>query len=381
VGLWIQGFLWKDVRLFVADRQAVVMSFIVPILIASILGWLDSSASDSGPPKHMPVIVVDQDSSEISHAVIDRLKKDPRLAISEFPLATAKTKVRDELVSSALILPSGFGATASQAFKFGIKAKATLLSDPSKPTDGQIVMGIFMEDASQTVVQATYGALAGAGTAPVSIVEQAGSDKAVAWGRAAHDYAGFGLQGLLFFAVESAVGLARERRQGIWKRLRASPVSLSTFVLSRAFSSTVLAFAIILCVFAVGALLFGIRLLGSALGFLLIALATATMAATFGLLFATVGKSESQSRGLGVLAILVMLATGGAWFPLERMPGWVQTTAQYLPVRWAVGGFDGVTWRGYGLSESLKTSGVLLVFSLVFAVFAVLRFRVSRELT
>jgi ABC-2 type transport system permease protein len=208
--------------------------------------------------------------------------------------------------------------------------------------------------------------------------EHAGSKEAD-WSRAAHDYAGFGLQGLLFFAIEAAVGLSRERRQGIWKRLGASPVPSWMFIFSRGVSSTILALAIILLIFAIGAVLFGIRITGSAAGFALIAVCTALMCSMFGLLFATVGQSESQNRGIAILVILVMLATGGAWFPMERMPGWVQSGANYLPVRWAVEGFDAVTWRGSGLAEAAKASAALLAFATIFGFLAVIRFRMVRE--
>ena len=381
MGRWLLGFLWKDLRLFAADRQAVVMSFVVPVLIASILGWLDSSASSDGFPKTVTVLVVDQDNSSVSKAVLDRMEKDSRLKVSLDPNASPESGVRQGTVSTAVVLPKGFGAAASQALAGGSKATVTLYSDPATAINGQIVTGVFIEDASGAVAKATYGDLAGSGEAPVAVHEKDAAVNDVKWSRAAHDYAGFGLQGLLFFAIESAVSLARERKQGIWKRLRAAPVPSGVFVLTRGFSSTVLAFGIILVIFGCGAALFGIRILGSGLGFLAISFTTALMAATFGLMLATAGKSETQSRSLGILAILVMLATGGAWFPLQKMPDWVQTMARYLPVRWAVEGFDGVTWRGLGLIDAAKTSGVLLVFSLVFCAIAVLRFKVTEDRT
>jgi len=162
---------------------------------------------------------------------------------------------------------------------------------------------------------------------------------------------------------------------GIWQRLRAAPVPLGLILLSREVSSTIMALAIIVAMFGFGALLFGIRILGSSLGFALVSVSTALMAATFGLLIATVGKTETQSRGLSILLIMVMLATGGAWFPMAKMPTFVQTVANWLPVRWAVEGFDAMTWRGMGLNEALRSSSALIAFAGVFAALALVRFR------
>ncbi len=350
------------------------MAFVVPILIASILGWLDLQAA-TGSTKDIPVAFVDLDGSEMSKTILTRLQEDHRIKISSTDLDQGRGNVLEGITTAAIVIPKGFGQTAGLSMTGGPKAEVTLITDPAKPAEAQVVNGVFLQDASETVASETFGQLMQFGTDPIKVNEEVGAVNGVKWGKVAHDYAGFGLQGLLFFAVEAAVSLARERRHGIWRRLRASPVSPGTFVIARGFTSTVLAFLIILVMFAVGAGLFGIRLLGNPLGFLCLCLATALMTATFGLLFATIGRSESQSRGLGLLVILIMLASGGAWFPIRNMPTWVQTGAEYLPVRWAVEGFDGVTWRGSALPDSLKISGLLLVFSLVFGSIALLRFK------
>jgi len=133
---------------------------------------------------------------------------------------------------------------------------------------------------------------------------------------------------------------------------------------------------ILVAMFGFGALVFHIRVLGSASGFLAMTLATSLMAATFGLLLATLGRTETQSRGLSILLILVMLATGGAWFPMAKMPLFVQRMSDWLPVRWAVEGFDGVTWRGVVLADSLRHAGVLSLFSIVFGVLALIRLKI-----
>ena len=76
-----------------------------------------------------------------------------------------------------------------------------------------------------------------------------------------------------------------------------------------------------------------------------------------------------------MLVIFLMLATGGAWFPLARMPDWIQHGALYLPVRWAVEGLDAMTWRGLGLADGARYAGVLLVFALIFGALGLLGFR------
>ena len=49
------------------------------------------------------------------------------------------------------------------------------------------------------------------------------------------------------------------------------------------------------------------------------------------------------------------------------------------PTRWAMDGFDGMTWRGLGLDAALAPAAVLLGFAAVFGLLSVLRFRWDGE--
>ena len=370
------GFIKKDIGLFLSDRQAVVLSLVVPILIASILGWLDSSASGDSPSSPMVMDVVDFDQSLLTKAIKERLVKGKSVMPVEVTEAAALGNIKEGKVAFAVIFPKEFGTMANEAL-LGQSKKPTLemVTDPSKPMEIQIAKAALFEQGSAAIMGIHSDSL----EAPFESNEShRATPQTGKWASAAHDYAGFGLQGLLFFAMEAAVGLARERRQGIWKRLRAAPVSLSLILLSRALSSAVVALAIIVAMFGMGGLLFGIRITGSTVGFGMICLATSLMASAFGLLITTIGKTETQSRGISILLILVMLATGGAWFPMQKMPVFIQHLAEWLPVRWAIDGFDAMTWRGLGLMEASRSALVLTVFAVVFTSLALLRLRSAR---
>jgi ABC-2 type transport system permease protein len=46
-----------------------------------------------------------------------------------------------------------------------------------------------------------------------------------------------------------------------------------------------------------------------------------------------------------------------------------------IPTRWAVDGFDAVTWRGLGMEGALGPMAVQLAFAAVFAGLAIWKFR------
>ena len=99
------------------------------------------------------------------------------------------------------------------------------------------------------------------------------------------------------------------------------------------------------------------------------------MAATFGLLIATVGRTEQQSRGFAILGVLVIVMLSGAWFPSFMMPEIVQRFGVILPSRWSIDGLDSMTWRGGSFADALTPALALLAFSAAFATIALARFR------
>ncbi len=108
-------------------------------------------------------------------------------------------------------------------------------------------------------------------------------------------------------------------------------------------------------------------------------LATALMMSSLGLLIASLGRSEQQSRGLSIMAVLLMTMLGGAWFPSFLMPDWVQKISLAVPVRWSLDGFDAVLWRGQGLDATVPSIAALLGFTAVFGLIEALRFRTIPE--
>jgi ABC-2 type transport system permease protein len=194
-----------------------------------------------------------------------------------------------------------------------------------------------------------------------------------------HAFVGMTVQGVLFFAIEAAMGLLRDRNRGIWRRLRAAPLSRATLLGGRMLSTVLISVGIIAAVLLFGAVVFRLRVSGNPFGFVLVCLAIAFMTATLGLLIATLGKTEAQSRGLSIFAVLVMSMLGGAWVPTFMMPHFVQPVSALLPSRWAVDGLDAMTWRGGGFSAALLPTAALVGFSLAFALVAMARFRWEAE--
>jgi linearmycin/streptolysin S transport system permease protein len=191
----------------------------------------------------------------------------------------------------------------------------------------------------------------------------------------AHSFAGMGIQFLLFVAIDLGMGILLERERGIWKRLRSAPLSRITLLLAKAASGTLLTLLTLVVSFAFAMVVFRVRIHGSVLGFLAVALSCSVMAAAFGLLVAALGNTQAATRRVATFAVLIMVMLGGAWVPSFIFPAWLQRLTVVVPARWAVDGLDAMTWRGLGFEAAVVPTIVLLAFALLFGVLALWRFK------
>ena len=94
--------------------------------------------------------------------------------------------------------------------------------------------------------------------------------------------------------------------------------------------------------------------------------------------FAAVGKTAQASRGLAILAVLILVMLGGAWVPSIAFPPLVRRLIVADPVRWSVDGFDGVLWQAPFAPSPAAAVAALVVFAGLFLTLALKFFRWER---
>jgi ABC-2 type transport system permease protein len=366
----------KDWAIFVSDKKSMVLTFLVPIGIACFLGSLLGMSTPGTSSQKVDVAVVSDDHSAAGSEMVAVLQKSTALNSKVETLAAAKADIQNGKVAAAIVIGPGFGDQTVAAFSGSAKPHLQILTDPSRAVEGQIVKGVAIQSVTGAAAKTAYGTSDSEQAIPFVIDTQAQTSKEAAhWSGTAHAFAGMGVQALFFGAMEFGMAMMRDRETGIWSRMRASPVSPWVLLLGRLAGSAVLSLLTYLVVFAAGAAIFGFRINGSYLGFLLVASGLAVFVAATGLFIAALGKTEAQSRRLSILVILVMLMLGGAWVPVFLLPKWIQTISLLTPVRWAVDGIDAMTWKGEGFTSALLPFAILVFFGVVLAVFAGSKFR------
>jgi ABC-2 type transport system permease protein len=238
-------------------------------------------------------------------------------------------------------------------------------------------------DAAAASVATSESAAAGAATPargglgiPFSTRDEAAvSELGAQYNSYAHSFAGMGVQFILLMGVDMGVGLLLMRRMGLWKRLRAAPLSKAQLLGSRIASCALIGLIVFAVVYAVAMAFFGVRISGSVPGFVAVLVAFALLTSSFGLMIAALGRTPDATRGLAILATLLMVMLGGAWVPSFIFPPWLQTVSMWMPTHWAVDGLDAMTWRGLPLQDALLPVAAMLGFTLLFSAVALARFQ------
>ena len=426
----------KDLLLFFGDRKAVIVGILVPIVLASFFGYLFGGQKGSAEMSKVPLLVVDQDDSDISRGLITQLAGDKNLDVKPSTLDAAREAVRKGKATATIVIPKNFGKNAGRAlFTAASKPQLDVLYDPSHNVELGMVKGILAGAVMQTVSKEMFTGSGGreivneslaqveadsqlppeirkplrdllsnvkelnqrqderrtAGTSgqaevsggltmPYETREEAiTSGQDVEYNGYAHAFAGMGVQFILFMGLDVGIALLTLRQTGLWQRLRAAPLSRTMLLGSRTVSASLMAGFILAVLFSFARLVFGVRILGSFAGFVAVCAAFSLMTAAFGLMVAALGGTPEATRGYSIMATLFMVMLGGAWVPTFIFPAWLQKLTVVIPTRWAMDGLDSMTWRGLGFSSALTPIVLLLFFALLFGGVAVTRFRWRTE--
>jgi len=330
-----------------------------------------------GPPKkpaRVPIAVVDLDTGPVSKGMVAALRSDATFELQETTEAQAIGLVREGKTRAAVVIPAGFGDASRQALlqSDAKKPEIAIHFDPSQAMTLALVRGLLVQHAFASIGRAVSGVPMTMPFETRQVEVVGGLDRR--YNGYAHSFAGMGVQFVLFMGIEVGVGLLLMRRMGLWKRLRAAPVSRALLLGSRVASGTLIATILLAGIYAAAIAVFGVRIDGSVAGFVLVALAFAVLTSTFGLLIASLGKTPEATRGLAILATLLLVMLGGAWVPTFVFPEWLQSATVLVPTRWAVDGFEAMTWRGLGFDAAWKPAVAMLAASALFGWIAVRRF-------
>jgi ABC-2 type transport system permease protein len=409
-----------DLRIFFKSRGNWVGLVVIPVVMTLVVGVFTAQRIDEAP--HFTIDVIDSDESEISAQFVQALRETGASlhlcpmdrdientcgleSDEQLDRESAASRVKDGTTEAAIIIPPDFAGHVRQNEATSI----VLLVRQQVP--GQSIVEQAVISAIQNVEGASSAARTGADLLDEMSVgqpefEDRESVNAAIYARAiaywkdrparvtlefttveGEEPAGINLQDglgqsvpgmgsmfVMFTVFGGMVTLIHEREDWTLQRLIMMPIGRGQLLGGKITGRFTLGLIQYLIVFAVGlaaGLYFGSDLL--AIVFVMLSFTLCVTALSF-----AIGSrldSAQQASGLSLLLGITLASLGGAWWPLEIVPEFMQVIGHLSPVAWAMDAYHILIFQGGTFADVWVSVAVLLGMTMLFFVLGTRQFR------
>ena len=363
----------KEFLHILRDPRTLGVMFIIPIVELMLMGYAATTNIE-----HLRTAVLDGDKTMASRELIEAYRASSYFDIVHYVESEQQMAylVDRGQVRSGLIIPPGYG----EALNGGEQAQVAFVIDGSDPSVANTVLA-----ASQSVGQA-YS---------MRIIEQAmGIDpddmpgvqvRPRVWYNPEMKSANFmipGIIGLILYFMTclfTALSIVREREQGTIEQLIVTPIKPLELIVAKVAPYVFVAFFDVLEVLIIGVFWFGVPIRGS-LG-LLLSLSAMFLVTSLGIgiFISSVANTQQEAMLLAFLTMFLSIFLGGFFFPIEAMPGWLQTITYVVPLRYMLVIIRGIILKGVGLQILFQEVVALIIFGVAIMLLAATRFRKQLE--
>jgi ABC-2 type transport system permease protein len=415
----------NELRLLFRERGIWLNLVIIPIVISLAVGFangLFSQVDVDGPDVRIDVI--DEDNSPLSAELIRRLDAANASLLICPMQATAEAdpcglngetltperaggRLEDGATLALIIIPAGFeqnlnsGETATLVYRANEDASApsyilqavqaaaeqvggaassaavggdiaeTLFYVSSLPADQRAELDTTIRENAASLwarsavsVTLTYADQTSV-TAGVPTATNGGLSQSIP---------GIGSMYVMFVIFPAIAALILERKQWTFQRMMVMPIRRANIMSGKMGGRFVIGMIQFGVLFGFGFLL-GVRYGGEPLALVLLMMAYVLSITALTLMLATFLRTEQQAMGVTLFLTLTLAPLGGAWWPLEIVPQWMQTLGHISPVAWVMDGFHELIFFNGGLADVLPFIGVLLLMAGAFFLIGIVRFR------
>ena len=184
---------------------------------------------------------------------------------------------------------------------------------------------------------------------------------------------GYGCANTAFAGL--AIQLVVRRELGILKRLRATPLSATTYI-AATLASTLIVFVLqAVALFILGRILYGTPFPDALVSLALAIVIGAAAFAALGVATASLIRSAEGSSAVVNFILLPMAFLTGSFGPTYRYPAFLRAIGDVLPLKYFIQIVNAVYLRGHSLWTKPGAIGVLAAWAATGLVVAALKFR------
>ncbi len=310
-----RAMLTASVLMLARNRLLIITSLGLALISILVFGSLFGNNGTA----RLALGVVNEDDSPLAAQVVTQLRRSPSLVVSSGAASEEVQALRDGHRDAVIVMAAGFGAALTQG-----RAQVHVYFDQRNPVtqaSARMAVQSIVAGINQDVMHQQ---------APVTISEQAVSVRNLRQ----IDWLTPGQLGLLLLWTNLSVGtvLVGWRRQGIMRRLAATPLRSSVLVATQVLARLVISVAQATVLLAVAILVFHVQIVGS---WLLVGLTVALGALTMlglGFVVGSFAPTQDSAQGIYLLLSFPMMFLSGSYFPTSSAPAFLVPVIRAMPL-------------------------------------------------
>jgi ABC-2 type transport system permease protein len=347
------------------DPRLLNIVIIAPIVQLTMLGY--AATTDV---RNVPVVVVDQDGSSESRALISRFDASPNFEVIGYETSVERVDRYLEEGTAWMVLdvPYDYG----RSVRSGRPTAVQVVADGTDANSTNVALG-YTGTLISTFAQELAAPSGRRATPLVSAEVRVWFNPELE----SKDFMIPGILALLLLAVTtnlSSMSVVREKELGTLEQLNVTPIARWELIVGKMLPYALIGVIDVLLVILVAVGWFEVPLKGSLL--LLFAMSLVYLMTTLGLgLFvSTISATQQQAMMTASFFFLIpMVFLSGFVFPIENMPTVVQPVTYLIPLRYFLVILRGIFLKGVGLEVLWPDALALTAWGLGILALATLR--------
>ena len=308
-----QAYLTKVfIQIFLRNKQYIVFSLILPLLILAIVGLND------GENDPIEIGIVNNSKSNLSQQFVDQLTSNNLFNIIQGSEGTLRNELVNGDLMIVLIIPSAMDdKVKSSNIKLLVDKSQVQFIQTIEPILNQSLLSIERE-------------ITGRASMFNLVIEDVKSRTL--------SYIDFLLPGIMAFMLMnlsiagSGFNVVEFRRRGILKRLFVTPIKPIDFVLAIVIARMVIVLGQLSIIFGFALAILDANIVGSVVSLYFVIMLSVLLFLTLGFSIGSLAKTQESVGVLATIFIYPQLVLSGIFFPIETLPEYIHPFAELLPL-------------------------------------------------
>ncbi|MDD4308069.1 MAG: ABC transporter permease [Thermoplasmata archaeon] len=378
--VWI---CWKDLLEFTRSKMGLIMVIIMPLFMMIMVGFIfpDSAATI----EDAPIAVANLDSGPLGGNFTANLEYvNSETGMMTLTSADGMEDIRSQIyegkIDGGIVISENFTADLLA----GRQGTIAIMTDQSNPqmsmqvqaalsmTITQMGSGAAMANLNQTYGIPANETLAAIKPYTVEVESLIPNDPS---------YFQFVAPGIMAMVVMMSLmtglphAISYEKDTGTLDGMLVAPIRRLSIILGKVLAQTSRGMLQGLIILVLAILLFGVTIYGNVLLVFFIMFLAVFSFVGLGILITSFSDKEETASMMMMTLMFPMMFLGGVFFPIEQMPGFMQTISQFLPLTYATSALRKVMILGAGIDSIMTEILFMLAFGLIFLAVAVPMFK------